>query len=49
MIINKNYKNNYTSIIEIYQKKKKGKKENMQGIDIRTCLKNYCQAKKVTY
>lgn len=39
MILTKeDYKNSHVIIIEIYQKKKKRKIENMQEIDIRTSL-----------
>ena len=34
----KDYKNSFVSIREIYQKKKKRKKDDKQGIDIKTCL-----------
>lgn len=34
----KDYKNSGVGIREIYQKKKKRKKDDKQGIDIKTCL-----------
>ena len=38
ILIRQGFKNCCVTIIEIFEKEKKKKKDNMQGTDIRTCL-----------